>query len=64
MTRAEESADFSDDNLAQFDVVVWLCASEDVLDEAGQEALERDIHAIASRSEPPECASSDQRHIS
>ncbi|QXD15446.1 ThuA domain-containing protein [Rhodocaloribacter litoris] len=41
----EDAAAFTDSTLARFRVVVFLNTSEDVLDEAGQEAFERYIRA-------------------
>ena len=41
----EEGADFNDQNLAQFDVVVWLSTSGNVLDDAQQAAFERYIQS-------------------
>jgi type 1 glutamine amidotransferase len=43
--RTEDPADFSDDNLARFDVVCWLNTDSDVLGEAEQGAFERYIRA-------------------
>lgn len=41
----EDAADFSDETLARFDVVVWLNTTGDVLDDAAQAALERYIRS-------------------
>ncbi|WP_156925970.1 lectin [Glycomyces arizonensis] len=41
----EDSAQFTDDNLAQYDVVIWLNTTGDVLDDAQQGAFERYIQA-------------------
>ena len=41
----ENAAAFTDENLAKYDVVIFLCTTGDVLDEAQQGAFERYIHA-------------------
>src|SRR4051812_45849388 len=41
----ENAAAFTDANLAQYDVVIWLCTTGDVLDAAQQAAFERYIQA-------------------
>ena len=41
----ENAAAFTDENLAQYDVVVFLCTTGDVLDDAQQAAFERYIRA-------------------
>jgi len=43
--QTENPADFNDDNLARYDVVLWLSTDGDVLDEAAQRAFERYIRA-------------------
>jgi type 1 glutamine amidotransferase len=41
----ENAAAFTDANLAQYDVVIWLCTTGDVLNDAQQAAFERYIKA-------------------
>jgi type 1 glutamine amidotransferase len=41
----ENAAAFTDDNLAKYDVVIWLCTTGDVLNAAQQAAFERYIRA-------------------
>jgi type 1 glutamine amidotransferase len=41
----ENAAAFTDANLAQYDVVIWLCTTGDVLNDAQQAAFERYIRA-------------------
>ena len=43
--QTEDAADFSDESLARYDVVLWLSTDGDVLDEAGQQAFQRYIRA-------------------
>jgi cytochrome c len=43
--QTENPADFSDDNLARYDVVLWLSTDADVLNDAQQGAFERYIRA-------------------
>jgi cytochrome c len=43
--QTEDPADFSDQNLARYDVVLWLSTDGDVLDDAGQRAFQRYIRA-------------------
>lgn len=44
-THSEDAADFTDENLASFAVVVFLSTTGDVLDASGQAAFERFIQA-------------------
>ena len=43
VTSTEDAADFTDDNLADYDVVVWFSTTGDVLDDEQQAAFERYI---------------------
>jgi cytochrome c len=43
--RTEDPADFNDDRLARYDVVVWLNTDSEVMNEAGRRAFERYIRA-------------------
>ena len=45
MTLTEDAADFTDANLAQYEAVVWLSTTGNVLDETQQGAFERYIQA-------------------
>jgi type 1 glutamine amidotransferase len=45
LERSEEPADFTDENLARYDAVVWLNTDSEVLDEASRRAFERYIRA-------------------
>ncbi|MEZ4694930.1 MAG: ThuA domain-containing protein [Rhodothermales bacterium] len=45
VTATEDPADFNDANLAQFDAVVFLCTTGDVLDPEQQQALQRYVEA-------------------
>lgn len=45
VSHTEATEDFNDESLAQYDVLVFLSTSEDALDEAAQEALQRYIQA-------------------
>jgi plastocyanin/type 1 glutamine amidotransferase len=45
VTATEDGAAFNDANLAQFDAVVWLSTTGDVLNDAQQDAFERYIQA-------------------
>ncbi len=45
VTATEDAADFTDENLAQYEVVVWLSTTGDVLDTDQQAAFERYIRA-------------------
>lgn len=43
--RTEDPADFSDERLARYDVVIWLSTDSEVLNDAGRRAFERYIRA-------------------
>lgn len=50
VTATEDAGAFTDANLAQYDAVVWLLTTGDVLDGAQQAAFERYIQAGAATS--------------
>jgi type 1 glutamine amidotransferase len=45
VARTEDPEDFTDESLANYDVVVWLNTDSEVLDDAGRRAFERYIRA-------------------